>query len=191
MSILRRRANAKRLGAWPRGLSVIAVGTLGAAALSACGGPSAAQGAAQNITAGIAAQGAKQYASAAKYYEKALASQPKDATALYDLGDVEQLEGLDSAAKTHYLAALAIDPTFASAMYNLAILDAKSSPAEAEALYEQVLKMYPKDADVHFNLGYVLISLGQKSAGLAQINEGIKLDPALASRVSKGLTTSP
>ncbi len=127
---------------------------------------------------------------AAKYYEKALALQPKSAVALYNLGDVEQLENLDAAAKTHYLAALAVDPNFISALYNLATLEASSSPVEAEALYEQVIKLSPNDASAHFNLGYVLISLGQRKAGLSEINRGIKLNPALASRVGKGVATT-
>jgi tetratricopeptide (TPR) repeat protein len=191
VSILK-RFKSQRLGVLPRCAGLIAIGVLSAAALSACGSSpsSASLTAAQDISAGIASQGAGEYATAAQYYEKALALQPKSAVALYNLGDVEQLENLDAAAKSHYLAALAIDPNFISALYNLATLEATPSPAEAEALYLQVIKLSPNDADAHFNLGYVLISLGQRKAGLAQINRGIKLNPALASRVSKGSTTT-
>jgi tetratricopeptide (TPR) repeat protein len=177
----------------PRCAGVIAIGVLSAAALSACGSSSnnsASLSAAQDISAGIASQGAGQYAAAAQFYEKALAIQPKSAVALYNLGDVEQLENLDAAAKSHYLAALAVDPNFISALYNLATLESSSSPLEAEALYDQVIKLSPSDASAHFNLGYVLISLGHKAAGDAEINKGIKLNPALASRVSKGASTT-
>jgi protein O-GlcNAc transferase len=172
-------------------MSVTAVGVLGAGVLSACGSPSATQGVAQDISAGIAAQGAGQYASATKYYDKALAIEPKSAVALYNLGDVEQLENLDAAAKSHYEAALAIDPSFISALYNLATVEASSSPESAKALYEQVIKLSPKDANAHFNLGYVLISLGLKKAGLTEINRGIQLNPDLASRVGTTTTTAP
>ncbi|MGC2176055.1 MAG: tetratricopeptide repeat protein [Acidimicrobiales bacterium] len=177
----------------PRCAGVIAIGVLSAAALSACGSStnnSASLSAAQDISAGIASQGAGQYAAAAQFYEKALAIQPKSAVALYNLGDVEQLQNLDAAAKSHYLAALAVDPNFISALYNLATLESSSSPLEAEALYDQVIKLSPNDASAHFNLGYVLISLGHKAAGDAEINKGIKLNPALASRVSKGASTT-
>jgi tetratricopeptide (TPR) repeat protein len=191
VSILRKRVRAQRLGFGARCAGVVAAGALGAAVLSACGSPSATtQGAAQDITAGIAAQAAGQYASATKYYNKALAIQPKSAVALYNLGDVEQLENLDSAAETHYEAALAVDPNFISAMYNLATVEATSSPDSAKALYEQVIKLSPKDANAHFNLGYVLISLGQRKAGLSEINRGIQLNPDLASRVAKGVATT-
>lgn len=186
MSILRKRSRL-----WTRVVSVTVVGILGAAALSACGSPSASSGADQDISAGIAAQDAGQYASAIKYYDKALAIEPKSAVALYNLGDVEQLENLDSAAKANYEAAIAIDPDFISALYNLATVEATSSPASAKALYEQVIALSPKDANAHFNLGYVLISLGLKKAGLSQINRGIQLNPDLASRVGTTTTTAP
>jgi tetratricopeptide (TPR) repeat protein len=191
VSILRERDKAQRLGSLKRCVGVIAIGALSGVVLSACGSsPSASLSAAQDISAGIASQGAGQYSTAAQYYEKALALQPKSAVALYNLGDVEQLENLDAAAKTHYLAALAVDPNFISALYNLATLEASSSPVEAEALYDQVIKLSPGDASAHFNLGYVLISLGQRKAGLSEINRGIKLNPALASRVGKGVATT-
>jgi tetratricopeptide (TPR) repeat protein len=176
--------------AWSRGFSVVAVGAVSALLLAACGAASTPQTASQDLTAGIAAQNAGEYASATTYYEKALANEPTNSVALYDLGDVEQLQGLDSTAKAHYLAALAIDPNFISAMYNLATLDASSVPTDAEALYLQVIKLSPKDANAHFNLGYVLLSLGKRAAGLAEINKGIALDPSLKSRVVASTTTT-
>lgn len=187
----RGRVKGERMGKWTHGLSFAAVGVTSALLLSACGSsPSAAQTVAQNLTAGIAAQNAGDYAGATQYYNKVLASDPKNATALYDLGDVDQLQNLLSAAKTNYLEALAIDPNFISAMYNLATIEANTSPNDARVLYEQIIKLSPKYADAHFNLGYVLLALGQRSAGLAQINEGVRLDPSLKSRVVT-TTTAP
>lgn len=186
----RGRVTGEPVGKWTRGLSFVAVAVTSALLLSACGSsPSASQSVAQNLTAGIAAQNAGNYASATQYYNKVLASDPKNATALYDLGDVDQLQNLLSAAKTEYLHALAIDPNFLSAMYNLATLEASTSPNDARVLYEQIIKLSPRYAAAHFNLGYVLLSLGQRSAGLAQINEGVRLDPSLKSRVSTTTTT--
>ena len=111
MSIIRKRTKAQRLGVLRRSVGVIAIGALSAVVLAACG-TLASLTAAQDISAGIASQGAGQYAAAAQYYEKAVALQPKSAVALYNLGDVEQLQNLDAAAKSHYLAALAVDPNF-------------------------------------------------------------------------------
>jgi len=178
------------MGKWTRGFSIVAVGVTSALLLSACGGGSAAQSVAQNLTAGIAAQNAGDYATATQDYNKVLAAQPQNATALYDLGDVDQLQNLDATATTEYKEALAIDPNFISAMYNLATLEAGSTPNDARVLYDQIIKLSPRYAAAHFNLGYVLISLGQQKAGLAEINEGVRLDPSLASRVTPTTTTT-
>ena len=158
------------------------MGVTSALLLSACGsGGSGSQSIAQNLTAGIAAQNAGNFASATAYYEKVVAVDPTNATALYDLGDVDQLQNLDASARARYLSALAIDPNFISA---------NTSPNNARVLYQQIIKLEPSYANAHFNLGYVLLSLGQKSAGLAQINKGVRLDPSLKSRVVT-TTTSP
>jgi tetratricopeptide (TPR) repeat protein len=178
------------MGKWTRSLSFVAVGVTSALLLSACGAsPSATQSIAQNLSAGIAAQNAGNYASAVQYYNKVLTADPKNATALYDIGDVDQLQNLLADAKARYLAALAIDPNFISALYNLATIEANTTPNDARALYDQIIKLSPSYADAHFNLGYVLIALGHQSAGQAQINEGVRLDPTLKSREVTTTTT--
>jgi tetratricopeptide (TPR) repeat protein len=190
--ILHRRVEGGRPRLWNRGLRVAAVGVTSALLLSACGsGSGGAQSIDQNLTAGIAAQNAGNYASATTYYEKVLAVDKTNATALYDLGDVDQLQNLDADARARYLAALAVDPNFISAMYNLATIEANTSPNNARVLYLQIIKLQPSYANAHFNLGYVLLSLGQKQAGLNEINEGIRLDPSLKSRVETTTTTTP
>jgi tetratricopeptide (TPR) repeat protein len=186
----RGRVKGERMGKLTRGFSIVTVGVTSALLLSACGGGSAAQSEAQNLTAGIAAQNAGDYATATQDYNKVLTVDPQNATAMYDLGDVDQIQNLDAAAKTEYLQALAIDPNFISAMYNLATIEASTSPNDARVLYDQIIKLSPRYAAAHFNLGYVLISLGQQKAGLAQINVGVRLDPSLASRVTPTTTTT-
>lgn len=184
------RRNGARARRWARALGVGAVGVTSALLLSACGsGGSSTQSIDQDLTAGIAAQNAGNYASASADYEKVLALDKTNATALYDIGDVDQLQNLDADARARYLAALAVDPNFISAMYNLATLEANTTPNSARVLYQQIIRLQPSYADAHFNLGYVLLSLGQKAAGLAQINEGIRLDPSLRSRVVTTTTT--
>ena len=121
-----------------RCLGVLGLSTLLVTLLAACGGPTAAQAAAKDLAAGIAAQNSGDYAAATTDYNKALAQVPTDADALYDLGDVEQFQHLYTAAESNYRAALAIDPNFIDAMYNLATLVTTSSPTEAEVLYEAV-----------------------------------------------------
>ena len=187
-----RRREVAPVRPWTRALGVIAVGATSALLLSACGsGGSSTQSIDQDLTAGIAAQNAGNYASATADYEKVLALDATNATALYDLGDVDQLQNLDADARARYLAALAVDPNFISAMYNLATLEASTTPNDARVLYQQIIKLQPSYANAHFNLGYVLLSLGQQAAGEAEINEGVRLDPSLKSRVVTTTTTTP
>lgn len=174
-----------------RSLVVVCIGTVTALALSACGGPSVATVAAQQLAAGIAAQKAGHLATATSYYTKVLEAQPTNAYALYDLADIEQIQKLNSKAEAHYRAALAVDPQFGAALFNLAILLTDSSPSEAKVLYQQVIRISPKYGAAHFNLGYLLVSLGQQTAGLAQINKGIVLDPSLKVRIASTTTTVP
>ena len=174
-----------RAGRTRRALGAVALVAAGAAALTACGGPSAAQSANQQLAAGIAAQRAGNFGMATTYYSKVLSAEPKNVYALYDLGDVEQFQHQNAAAATHYQQALAINPKFENALYNLAIIDSKSNPAEAKVLYLQVISLSPKDAVARLNLGRVLLLLGEKDAANAQINLAVNLEPSLKSQAPK------
>ena len=154
--------------------------------LAACGGPSAAQTASQELNAGIAAQKAHDYGTATTDYEKVLKAEPKNKYALYDLGDVEQFEGQDAAAATHYLKALAVDPNFELAIFNLGVLSQATHPAIARTLFEQALRIDPRDSFAHLHLGKVLIALGLKKQGDQQIRKAIQLNPSLASQAPPG-----
>lgn len=168
------------------GLCVAAVAVAVALVVVMWGGPSSSPSATSLVNAGIAAQNAGNNATASKDYVAALSIEPKNVFALFDLGDVQQYMGNVSAAQSNYFHALAINPNYEPALYNLATLEAKSDPSVARSLYDQVIHLSPKDADAHFNLGYVLIALGQRSSGQAQLREAVRLDPSLKSRESSG-----
>lgn len=174
-----------RLARVPRRLGAFAIAGGMAVGLASCGATAATQSVSSELIAGIAAQDTGRYSAAALDYQKVLAKQPNNVYALFDLGDAQQFQNQDASAAMHYREALALDPNFESAMYNLATLDASTNPNEAKALYDQVLSISPNDADAHFNLGYVLISLHQKAAGEGQIKIAVKLDPSLKSRETK------
>jgi tetratricopeptide (TPR) repeat protein len=166
----------RRLG---HALLLGAIGALAAIALAACGGPSASALAGERVTAGIAAQKAGDFGTATTDYEEALKAQPNDVYALYDLGDVEEYQHQDTAAAAHYQEALAINPHYEYAMYNLAILDSSSDPSAAKALYLEVVQLYPHDAVAHFNLGKVELRLHELTAGNAQIDLAVSIEPDL------------
>ena len=157
--------------------------------LSACGSSSATLTPAQELQAGISAQRAGNYGVAIADYLKVLKSNPTNLDALFDLGDAYQLDNRTSDAEAEYAAALAVDPKLVPAMYNLATLVAKSTPYEAVALYEEAIRLAPSNAAAHFNLGYVLISLGFRTEGQTQLTIATTLDPALKSRLGRSLSS--
>jgi len=182
-----KRRSLKGIGcvARPRTVGAAFLALAGAAALSACGGPSATATASQNLSAGIAAQRAGNYGTATTDYSKVLNAEPKNVYALYDLGDVEQFQHQDAAAATHYQEALAVNPKFENALYNLAIIDSKSKPQQAKVLYLEIVALYPRDAVARLNLGRVLLTLGEKKAAATQINLAVNLEPSLRSQAPK------
>jgi protein O-GlcNAc transferase len=162
--------------------SLLLAGIVFSALACSCGNSASARTAAQDLAAGVVAQKSGNVALATTSYTLALSLRPRYADALFDLGDVEQLGGITSSAESHYEAALAADPLLVPALYNLATLEAHASPREAAALYRRVVALSPDDADARFNLGLILRSLGLKSAGSAQIELAVAIDPALKHR---------
>jgi len=171
-------------------LAAGALGVLGllAAACTQSAGPASTSSASVNtlIADGQAAQDAGQASLAQTYYDEALAKAPTNATARYDLADLEQLVlGEPAEAEANYRKALAAAPGFTNAWFNLAILLTPTKPAEAAADYRKVIALDPKgSAAAHLNLGFLLRSEGQIAAGNAELRTAVRLDPSLAARVA-------
>src|SRR5487761_2255883 len=89
-----------------------------------------------------------------------------------------------SAAHSNFQMALAAEPTLLPALFNLAILETARTPTAAVLTYRRLLGLYKSDAPAMWNLGYVLVSLGQTKVGENDVAHAIALDPALASRVA-------
>lgn len=172
---LRANGVAKRI------LVACGVAALGAALLAACGGSPATVATSQRLADGIAAQRAGDYAVAAADYEKVLKAHPSNVYALYDLGDVDQFLHKGQAAMQRYNQVLAIDPTFENALYNMAILESKTDPEASKALFLEVVSESPRDGVARFDLGKVLLTLGETKQADAQITQAIRLEPSLKS----------
>jgi Tfp pilus assembly protein PilF len=158
----------------------------GLALLSACtsvGAKSETQQANDAILAGLHAQGSGDLKTAADDYRQAIAHDPRNKVAYYDLGLVNQLEGSNDAAEQNYRAALQIDPNFVGALFNLALLRTPAAPSEAETLYRHVISLRPNDAGPHLNLAFLLRSLGRKDEAKAEFAKAVQLDPTMAGRV--------
>jgi Flp pilus assembly protein TadD len=165
------------------------------AILTACGGsssqPSDTQIALQDLNAGLSAQAAGRLSDAATDYQNAVAHDPHNKYAYYDLGLVQQLMGQAAAAEQNYRTALQIDPNFVSPLFNLAILRTVPSPFEAEELYRHVISLQPNDAGAHLNLGFLLRSMHRLTEGNTELSTAVQLDPSLASRIPPGILASP
>ena len=182
-----------------RVIPVAGVAITAGLALGACGspsggtptGPSAQQKQVNTLIGqGLSQQQAGNYSQAETYYTQALAIQPANAAALYDLGLCQQLTGDATDAETHYRAALAVNPNFVAALFNLATVVTQSAPSEAENLYQQIIQIEPNYANAHLNLGFVLRSLGQITAGNKQLQKAVQIDPKLSSRVQGIIPTN-
>jgi tetratricopeptide (TPR) repeat protein len=158
--------------------------------LSACGTAASpqqsdAQKANVLLNSGLAAHQAGRSAEAAADYRKALALEPQNKWAHYNLGLIEQNNGQAAAAEADYRAVVTADPNFIGALYNLAILRTASAPDEAADLYRRAIAVAPNMGSAHLNLGFLLISMGQKAQGQAELDKAVAIEPALSQRIPK------
>jgi tetratricopeptide (TPR) repeat protein len=162
---------------------------LGLGAVACSSSPSASSSADSLVSQGLSAESSGQTQQAVKDFTAALAKEPTNAIAYYDLGVVYQ-QNLNepTQAATEYNKALLVNPKYKPAMYNLAIIDTSSDPQAAINLYNQLLALNPNDANVNFNLGLLLISQHQTTQGDADLKKAILISPALAKRVPAGIT---
>ena len=176
----------------PHVLALASVVVLGFSA-AACGGPSSSTPSSVNdlITAGLRAQANGDLTTALNDYKSAVAQDPHNKFAYYDLGLVQQLMAQPTSAEQNYRAALQLDPNFVAALYNLAILRTTPSPSEAEELYRHVISLQPSDAAAHLNLGFLLLAENRTPEGDTELNTAVQLDPTLASRIPPGTLATP
>ena len=196
MDAMTRPGSVSQLRRHRRRHAVAAALVAGMGILAACGGTSAApqsdaQIAANDLNAGLAAQAASNLTEAASDYKSAIADDPQNKYAYYDLGLVEELMGQSAASEVNYRAALQLDPTFEPALFKLAILRTAPSPFEAEELYRQVIGLEPKDATAYLNLGFLLRSQGDVTEGDTDLQTAVLLEPSLADRIPPGTLATP
>jgi tetratricopeptide (TPR) repeat protein len=164
--------------------SLALVGTLAAA----CSSSTPDQASNNYVAQGLQAQSVGDTAQAVSLFKLAIAQNQDNKAAHYDLGVIYQQQGDATDAVTEYKKALAIDPKFRPALWNLAIIQTLAAPAEAVALYTELLNINPNDANVNFNLGLLLYTQGEKTQGLTYLNKAISLNPALRSRVPSSIS---
>lgn len=145
----------------------------------------------QLVAAGLAAERAGHVDQAFNNYKNAVAKDPSNMFALYDLGHIDQDRGDVAEAATEYRSALRVDPMFADALYNMGVLEAPVDPTSAINYYTQDLKVQPTNASANFNLGVLLIDRGMTAQGDSYLETGLRLNPSLSSDLPPGIHAPP
>jgi tetratricopeptide (TPR) repeat protein len=141
------------------------------------------------VDLGLEAHVAGDYDRALTHYRRALAGDPWNKFAHYNIGVIEQLNGRMTQAEAEYRAALATDRNYVPALFNLAIVRTLEGDLdEAAELYEHVIQLEPDRAGAHLNLGLVLARLGRTEEAEVALQRAIELDPDLG---EPDVTSSP
>lgn len=116
--------------------------------------------------------------------EAIVASQPSDASAHNDLGNLLVLAGDVSAAEAAYRRAIELDESSIASRFNLALLlqslPEMSRKEESARLLNEVIVAEPTHAWAHYQLGRVYESLHRDDAAIEQYSRAFTLDPDLA-----------
>jgi tetratricopeptide (TPR) repeat protein len=171
-----------------RRILAVALGLVGVL-MTACSSGSGPSGSAtQLINQGLSAERAGNLPEALLDYEAATNKDPGNKVALYDLAYVDQIQGHRSDATAAYLQALGIDPRFTQALYNMGVLETETNPSSAISYYRRELQVDPNDPSGNFNLGVLLVKAGQSGEGDIYIEQGVRLNPSLASELPPGIS---
>lgn len=158
--------------------------------LGACGvfggspsaSPAAAGSGAQTdaLQRGLAAHTAGRIDEAIRLYYEALAQDPGNEFAFFNLGQIEQTRKNLVAAEAWYRLALGNDPKMPQALYNLGIVRyLRGDFTEAAALQRQLIALQPNNGAAHFNLALDLRALGQSAEANAEFATAQRLDARL------------
>ena len=121
---------------------------------------------------GVALVGQGRVDEAIEHLEESLRINPQDAQAHYNLGVALVEEGRVEAAIEHFARALAIDPQQDDARRNLVfVLD------QAIEGYRRFLQSTPDNAEMHNNLGVLLLRKGEVDEAIRHFSEAIRIDP--------------
>ena len=119
-----------------------------------------------------------QVADAVAAYERALAINPRMASAHANLVGAYGRLGDASKAEAHYEAALSIDPGIEELHNNWGVLQASKRDAEAAAAaFRRALEVNPQSAKAHANLGVALTELGQGAEAARHFRQAVASDP--------------
>lgn len=111
-------------------------------------------------------------------YRRAIALDPRLATAITNLGNLRLSAGDSLEAEALYRKALEVDPSQPEAPYNLAyVLVERGERREALPLFERAIALRPEFAEAHYNLAMALSELGEDLSAKPHWKRYLELDP--------------
>jgi Flp pilus assembly protein TadD len=133
-------------------------------------GPAPAAGALGDVEAALRAGDSARALEGAR---RVLATQPRNANALFYAGVALEAQGDAAGAEAHYRKALGADPNLREAAANLsALLLGQGRAADARAAVEPLAARFPDDADLQTNRAEALSALGDHAAA-ARVYEAL------------------
>jgi len=128
---------------------------------------------------------AKQYAAAVDLFQKAVAADPKDFAAHFQLALAESLSGKDADAIAQYKNVLQLNPGLYQAQLNLGMLLVRGKqPAEAVPLLKSALEQKPREFRPAFYLAEALRGTAQFEPAQAAYTTAVELNPSSAAAES-------
>jgi tetratricopeptide (TPR) repeat protein len=164
-------------------------------AMAIQGGLAVAQTGQEQLPQGNRASEERRYVDAEATYRKAIAYDPKDATAYFGLGNMLRNQKKNVEAEAAYRKAIALDPNYADAYNNLSnvlrnlnknveaeaayrkAIDLKKRFSEDEAAYRKEFARSPKDVYAYVRLGNALRNLKKYAEAESAFRQAIALNP--------------
>ncbi len=128
-------------------------------------------------------------AGAKTLFERAVAENPNDARAHFDLGMSLELLGDAVGAEQGYRRAIELRADFAEALNNLGLLlRAQGKAGEAAAMLRRAVAANPASAEGHMNLALALEESGEPTGAESEYREALRIEPGDAmTRANLGL----
>jgi len=145
----------------------------------------AAAAAGKLVDAGVVLSHQGRFTEAGEQFVRALALDARHGEAHYLLGLVREQAGDRASARESYTAAAKFRPGFGEPLARLCELDAaqaqtnESGYEAALALCRRASALLPRDAEPHFQAGWLLGQLGNQAGAIGELRAALALDPAL------------